>query len=116
MNHKVKWLDTTTFQFATMTWHMRHFGSAVPAWKPYVKTVEELGEVGRALNLEDVEGVAREIGDVVIAISVVAGKFGIDLGEAVTQRWDEILKRPHERVTEQYRPHPTPPVESERPS
>jgi NTP pyrophosphatase (non-canonical NTP hydrolase) len=70
--------------------------------------IEELGEVAKEIRRfeygryghdekvskeENVQNIKDELGDVVIAISKVANKYGIDLGEAFTEKFAELQTR-----------------------
>ena len=86
-------------------WHRVHFGQCSPV-RPLLKSEEELGEVCRAYLNEDVGEMAKECGDVLIALYAFAARAGFNLDVALSQRWDEIQERTHERVTEQHRRPP----------
>lgn len=92
-----------TMQAQVHAWHLQHFGPDVPPWRPFVKTVEELGEVGRALNLLLHNDMADEMGDVMIALMATASRAGIDLSAALDARWQAVQARDHDRVTEAHR-------------
>lgn len=83
-------------------WHRQMFGPT-PPWRPYVKAVEEIGELGREVNLDNVPRAAEELGDVVIALYATANRLGIDFETAVAARWAEVQQRSPERAREEHR-------------
>lgn len=72
------------------------------------------GEVGEACNItkkirrgdypddyaymDAVRELAKEIADVVIYADLLAARFGIDLGEAVRRKFNEVSDRRHSKV------------------
>lgn len=83
-------------------WHWNVFGSDCPPWAVALKVAEEAGEVCRAVVESDypsVNGTGRtsdladELGDVIIAAAALAGRSGINLTDAVADRWAVVGAR-----------------------
>ena len=57
------------------------------------KTVEELGELARAINKGDVAEQIDGIGDVVVTLVCISQQLGLDFIECVEAAYDEIKDR-----------------------
>ncbi len=74
----------------------------IESWSPTDWGTAVAGEVGEALNLVkkgrrgepvSVAEIATEIADAVIYIDLLAARLGIDLGEAVASKFNEVSRR-----------------------
>lgn len=82
-------------------WHYATFGPDCPPWAVALKLAEEAGEVCRAVcEAEHPSGwrpqpadLADELGDVIIAAAALAGRSGINLTDAVADRWAVVGAR-----------------------
>lgn len=59
----------------------------------YIKMVEEVGEVGSALNKNKQEELKSEIGDVFVTLSLFAQLNGTNVTECATIAYDKIKDR-----------------------
>lgn len=57
------------------------------------KTIEELGELARAINKGDVAEQIDGIGDVVVTLVCISQQLGLDFNECVASAYDEIKDR-----------------------
>lgn len=57
------------------------------------KTMEELGELARAINKNDKTGQIDGIGDVVVTLICISQQLGIDFNECVDYAYNEIKDR-----------------------
>ena len=57
------------------------------------KTIEELGELARAINKGDVAEQIDGIGDVVVTLVCISQQLGLDFTECVEAAYDEIKDR-----------------------
>lgn len=71
-------------------------------WKPSGWSNALAGEVGETCNLIkklergeviDKDDIAKEIADVIIYADILAAQFGIDLGQAVRDKFNEVSRR-----------------------
>lgn len=82
-------------------WHRRVYPDAATS-AIAMKLAEETGEVCRAVDRMIYQGgwadqLAEEAGDVVIALTALCERLGVDLDAAVTSRWSEVRQRPSTR-------------------
>lgn len=57
------------------------------------KTIEELGELARAINKGDVDGQVDGIGDVVVTLVCISQQLGLDFEHCVQSAYNEIKDR-----------------------
>lgn len=58
-----------------------------------LKTVEELGEVARAVLKQDEAGIKDGIGDVLVTLAIFAATHNLNLTECLQAAWNEIKDR-----------------------
>ena len=66
--------------------------------KQCLKTLEELGEVSRALLRDDKPGLIDGIGDVTVTLIILAKQNNLDFEECLKTAYDEIKDRTGETV------------------
>lgn len=57
------------------------------------KTIEELGELARAINKNDVKGQIDGIGDTVVTLICISQQLGLDFNECLEYAYNEIKDR-----------------------
>jgi NTP pyrophosphatase (non-canonical NTP hydrolase) len=83
-------------------WHNKNFSDSNPM-RNQLNLTEEVGELSRAIikmeqgirgtRADWLKEAYKELGDVFISLTNVAGALGIDLQEAITERWETISQR-----------------------
>jgi len=68
------------------------------SYKQCLKTLEELGEVSRALLRDDKPGLIDGIGDVTVTLIILAKQNNVDFEECLKTAYDEIKDRTGETV------------------
>ena len=63
------------------------------SYKQLAKTIEELGEVARALIHNDIPEIKDGIGDVVVTLIILAKQNGLDFNDCLLTAWNEIKSR-----------------------
>lgn len=58
-----------------------------------LKTMEELGELARAINKGDIDGAIDGVGDVIVTLVIVSEQLGFSVPTAVKAAWEEIKDR-----------------------
>jgi NTP pyrophosphatase (non-canonical NTP hydrolase) len=58
-----------------------------------LKTLEELGEVSRAVLKYDHEGLKDGIGDVIVTLIILANINGLNIEQCLSKAWTEIKDR-----------------------
>lgn len=66
--------------------------------KQFKKLIEEIGELSRALMLEDMAGTIDGIGDCMVVLTNMANKLGTSLGECYQAAYNEIKDRKGQMV------------------
>jgi len=59
----------------------------------YIKLMEEVGEIGRAILKQDTDGVVDGIGDAVVVLTNLAELVGVPIEECIEAAYDEIKNR-----------------------
>jgi NTP pyrophosphatase (non-canonical NTP hydrolase) len=59
----------------------------------YIKLIEEVGEIGRAILKQDTDGVVDGIGDAVVVLTNLAELVGVPIEECIEAAYDEIKNR-----------------------
>ena len=59
----------------------------------FLKTVEEVGEIGSALLKDDKDGIKDGIGDVLVTLIILAENEGMSIQECLDAAWSEIKDR-----------------------
>ena len=59
----------------------------------YIKLIEEVGEIGRAILKQDTNGVVDGIGDAVVVLTNLAELIGVSIEECIEAAYDEIKDR-----------------------
>jgi NTP pyrophosphatase (non-canonical NTP hydrolase) len=59
----------------------------------FLKTIEEIGEISRALLKDNQEGVVDGIGDVMVTLIILAEQRGTSIGECLHHAYMEIKDR-----------------------
>ena len=95
-------------QFKNALGHPAHMMADGSDWSPADWFVATVGELGEAANLmkkirrndfvtKDIQAarlkLAKEYADVVIYLDLMAKQYGIDLGDAVTLKFNEVSER-----------------------
>lgn len=91
-----------TWQQAINAWHSKNF-QPVSVERNQLNLTEETGELSRAIikmkqgirgtESEWLTEAYKEVGDVFISLCNVAGSLGIDLEQAIEDRWDSVSQR-----------------------
>lgn len=63
------------------------------SYKQLAKTIEELGEVARALIHNDIPEIKDGIGDVAVTLIILAKQNGLDFNDCLMTAWNEIKSR-----------------------
>lgn len=58
-----------------------------------LKAFEEMGEISRAILINDKQGMKNEIGDVLVTLIIFSHNIGFDLNECLQSAWDKIKDR-----------------------
>ena len=61
--------------------------------KQMLKTVEETGELARALLKDDIIGIEDAIGDIIVTLTILANQKGLNLEQCFRHAWNEIKDR-----------------------
>ena len=59
----------------------------------YIKLMEEVGEIGRAILKQDTDGIVDGIGDAVVVLTNLAELVGVPIEECIEAAYDEIKNR-----------------------
>ena len=59
----------------------------------FVKTIEEVAEVNKAIYNKDMVNLKEEIGDVAVTLVILAELAGLDYDECMVTAYDKISKR-----------------------
>ena len=63
------------------------------AFKQYIKTVSEVGELGDALIKQDALGIIDGLGDVLVTLIILSEQLSLDLEDCLESAYNEIKNR-----------------------
>jgi NTP pyrophosphatase (non-canonical NTP hydrolase) len=77
------------------------YGQPWPKWNYFARLVEEVGEVGKVLSIQEghrekryeLEKLETEMGDVLFVLLALANHLKIDMNDAIKQAMDKYTER-----------------------
>jgi NTP pyrophosphatase (non-canonical NTP hydrolase) len=83
-----------TFDLIRQWAHDRNLIEGTDAKTQCLKTMEELGELARAINKNRIDDIRDGIGDVIVTLVIIAEQYeGLSVESAIEAAYDEIKDR-----------------------